>query len=67
MGYKQERKVVRFGGNSRAVVLPKGWLEFYGLDRGDKITVLGDSILVVCTQEDEQRARKVLGLMEKAK
>ena len=53
MGYKQKRRIVRFGAVSRGIVLPKGWLEFYNLQDGDHVTVLGDSVLVVSHPKDE--------------
>jgi antitoxin component of MazEF toxin-antitoxin module len=65
MGYKERRRIVRFGATSRAMVLPKGWLEFYDFKEGDGVTVLGDSVLVVCHPKDERKARRILGLMER--
>jgi antitoxin component of MazEF toxin-antitoxin module len=65
MGYKQDRRIVRFGAASSGIVLPKGWLEFYQLQHGDRVTVLGDSVLIVSTRADEAKARRLLELVEK--
>ena len=64
MGFKQRRRIVRFGAVSRGVVLPKGWMEFYNLRDGDNVTILGNSVLIVCHPGDEPKARKVLELLE---
>lgn len=66
MGYKQRRQIVRFGAVSRGTVLPKGWLKFYDFREGDHVTVLGDSVLVVCHPKDERKARSVLQLIEES-
>lgn len=65
MGYKQNRRIVRFGAASRGIVLPKGWLEFYQLRHGDSITLLGNSVLIISTKEDEAKAMRLLELAEK--
>lgn len=64
MGYKQSRRIVRFGAVSSGIVLPKGWLEFYQLEHGDSVTVLGDSILMISTKQTEAKARKLLEAIE---
>ena len=66
MGYKQSRRIVRFGATSRGIVLPKGWLEFYELQHGDSVTLLGDSILIISTRGDEAKAKRLLELAEKS-
>jgi|GEM_PF-5482013 len=65
MGYKQRRKIVRFGSVSRGIVLPKGWLEFNDFQDGDRVTVIGDSVLIISHPNDELKARKVLELLER--
>lgn len=65
MGYKQRRRIVRFGSVSRGIVLPKGWIEFNDFQDGDCVTVLGDSVLIVSHPKDELRAHKVLELIER--
>ena len=64
MGYKQNRRIVRFGATSSGIVLPKGWLEFYQLEHRDSVTLLGDSILIIAIREDEERARSLLKMAE---
>jgi bifunctional DNA-binding transcriptional regulator/antitoxin component of YhaV-PrlF toxin-antitoxin module len=64
MAYKQKRKIVRLGATSRAITLPKGWLDFYELDQGDPIVLIGDSILIVCHPRDEEKARSMIASME---
>lgn len=65
MGYKQRRKIVRFGSVSRGIVLPKGWLEFNDFQDGDRVTVIGDSVLIISHPNDKLKARKVLELLER--
>lgn len=65
MGYKQRRRIVRFGAVSRGIVLPKGWIEFNDFQDGDHVTVLGDSVLIVSHPKDELTARRVLELIER--
>ena len=64
MGYKQKRKIVRFGAVSRGIVLPKAWIDFYDLRDGDQVVVLGNSVLIVSQLKDERRAFKALELLE---
>ena len=66
MGYKQMRRIVRFGNVSRGIVLPKGWIDFYGLRDGDHVMLLGDSVLILSHPKDELKARKALELLESA-
>ena len=67
MGYKQNRRIVKFGAVSKGIVLPKGWTEFYGLQCGDGIVILGDSVLVIAaSKKEEEKARRVLELIERA-
>jgi hypothetical protein len=62
MAYKQKRKVIKLGAISRGIVLPKGWLDFYEFAQGSYVTLLGNSILVVCHPKDEKKARRILAL-----
>ena len=64
MAYKQKRRVVRFGAASCGITLPKGWLEFYEFQPGSPLVILGDSILVIAHPKDEERARRMLHLLE---
>ncbi|MBA7666658.1 hypothetical protein ES703_74739 [subsurface metagenome] len=64
MAYKQNRRIVRFGAASCGITLPKGWLEFYEFQPGSPVVIIGDSILVIAHPGDEERARRVLHLLE---
>jgi bifunctional DNA-binding transcriptional regulator/antitoxin component of YhaV-PrlF toxin-antitoxin module len=65
MPYKHKRRIVRFGASSCGVVLPKGWVEFYGLQKGDRMVIFGDSVLIVARPEDEKRAQEAIRILEK--
>jgi antitoxin component of MazEF toxin-antitoxin module len=67
MPYLQNRKLLPLGKTSKAITLPKGWVKFYNLADGDRIMVLGDTILVVCHPKDEKKARKLLDVFENEK
>lgn len=67
MAYKQRRRIVRFGASSRGLVLPKGWVEFYELKQGDRVVILGNSMLVIARLEDEGRAQEFVRILEKGK
>ena len=50
MGLETERKLFESGGRrprAIAITLPKGWLRYWGLRKGQKVVVLCNSIIVV--------------------
>jgi len=65
MGYKEKRKVIRMGQSSRGIVLPKAWLDYQGEQKVKELSILGDSILVISTRDDEEKARELMELYEK--
>lgn len=62
MGFKILRKPFHIG-KSQAVTLPVGWCQFYG-KRIDKVTILGNSLLVIAPEGLEDRAQKLVEVME---
>ena len=60
MGFKQKKKIVRFGNTSEGIVLPKGWLDYYGIHRGDEVVLLGSSMLVIAPAHLEAKARELV-------
>lgn len=42
MGHIKVSKLIAIGNTSLAVILPKTWLEFYGLTKGDKIQLISN-------------------------
>ena len=66
MGYREKRKLIKVGESSKAVVLPKPWLDYHG-DAAEVLTLLGDSILIVAPLGFEERAEKILKQFENGK
>ena len=60
MAVKAKRTLISLGGRSRLITLPCVWVDFYGMQKGDAVLVLGNSILVICRPEDEAEARRLL-------
>lgn len=67
MAFKQKRKVVRYGNSSEGVVLPKEWLDYYGIGRGDEVILLGNSMLIIAPKHLEARARDMIEQSEGTK
>jgi len=64
LGYKEQRKPIKVGKTSRAVILPKPWLDYHG-DKANVLTLLGDAILILAPQGYEQKAQELLECSEK--
>ena len=64
MGYKEIRKLIRIGKISKAVILPKPWLDFHGDEATAELTLLGDAILIIAPKGLEDKARKLLKISE---
>jgi len=47
MPHKQYRKIIKVGNTSFAVILPKSWIKFYGLDKKGKVEVVSNSDVVI--------------------
>lgn len=46
MGVKENRSLIRLC-NTLVVTLPKGWTEFWGMEKGDKVQTMYNSIFVI--------------------
>jgi bifunctional DNA-binding transcriptional regulator/antitoxin component of YhaV-PrlF toxin-antitoxin module len=66
MGYKQRRRIINLR-TSKGITLPKGWLDYHGLEAHDELTILGDRVIVVTRPEDEGEAQRILEALEKKK
>lgn len=64
MAYKHKRKLVKVGKTSKAVILPKPWLDYHG-EAAEFLTLFGDKILIIAAQGDEEKARWLSDLAEK--
>ena len=62
MGIRIQRTTYKLG-SSRAVTLPSAWCEFYG-KRIDRVTILGNTLLVIAPQGLEEQAAKLIEKME---
>jgi len=43
----EERTVLRVGGSSLMVTLPKGWLRYMGIKAGDKVEVITNGEIII--------------------
>ena len=59
MGYKVKRRTIKVGESSRAVILPKPWLDYHG-ENAEYLTLLGDAILIIAPNGYEEKAQKML-------
>ena len=62
MGIKLYRTTYKLG-SSRAVTLPLAWCEYYG-KRADKVTILGNSLLVIAPEGLENAAQALIEQFE---
>ena len=63
MGYREKRRAIRVGKSSRAVILPKPWLDYHG-DKVDELTLLGDAVLIIAPRGYEDKAQRMLEAAE---
>jgi len=63
MAYKQQRPTIKVGKTSRAVILPKPWLDYHG-QKANVLTILGDAILILAPQGYEKKAQRLLEASE---
>ena len=47
MPHKNIRKLVRIGEGSLAVIIPRAWLRFYGLEYGDSVEVISNGKIII--------------------
>ena len=40
----EHRTILAFGRDGYCVLLPKSWMEYYGLKKGDKVDVITDGL-----------------------
>ena len=64
MAYKQKRKPIKVGKSSKAVILPKPWLDYHGED-AESLTLFGDAILIVAPRGQEDKARRLIEASER--
>ena len=68
MPVQDTRSIIEVGGKRRslALTLPNGWVKFWDLEKGLKVTVFYDSVLIVVPpnhpkmREIEEEIRKIL-------
>jgi bifunctional DNA-binding transcriptional regulator/antitoxin component of YhaV-PrlF toxin-antitoxin module len=56
MPHEENRKIIKAGETSFAVILPKSWLRFYGLKNGDLVKVVSDGVVTIepLAQKDKE-------------
>lgn len=64
MGSINRRKTFKIG-HSKAVTLPKSWIDYHGEEATQELTLLGDAILIVAPKGLEEKAKKILSDLEK--
>jgi antitoxin component of MazEF toxin-antitoxin module len=47
MPHKTNRKIIRIGNTSLAVILPASWLRYYNLSYGDNVEVISDGMIKI--------------------
>jgi len=59
-----EHTINKTGGDSLAVVLPKSWCKFKDLKSGDKVSIIGNGILIILppgtSDEEKAKVKKIL-------
>lgn len=60
MAFKQVRKIIRYGKSSNGIVLPKEWLDYYNLVKGNELLILGNQVLVIAPKHLEEKARRII-------
>ena len=65
MGIKLQRHTYRLGA-SRVVTLPLAWCNFYG-DKVRKVTILGNSVLLIAPEGLEAEAERLMKEVENMK
>lgn len=62
MASETTRKLQAVGGGKKSlnITLPKDWIEFWGLKKGDKTAVLYNGCVVVVPEKEKERIKKKL-------
>ena len=59
MAFKVTRKPSRDTNGKRSLALPKAWCDYFG-ERIDRVTVVGQNVLIIAPQGLEERALKLI-------
>ena len=52
MPHKENRKIIRVGDSSFAVILPRAWIRYYDLKYGDSVEVISNGSIEIKPQEN---------------
>lgn len=63
MGSKNKRKTFKIG-QSRAITLPKSWLDFHGEEATEELTLMGDAILMIAPKGLEEKAKRAIEMLD---
>jgi len=63
MAYKQRRPTIKVGKTSRAIILPKPWLDYHG-EKAEFLTLVGDAVLILAPKGYEKKAQELLEASE---
>ncbi len=63
MAYKQRRPTIKVGKTSRAIILPKPWLDYHG-GKAEFLTLIGDAVLILAPKGYEKKAQELLEASE---
>jgi len=58
MPHKEIRKIIRVGKTSYAVILPKTWLEYFGLDNRNRVQVISNDKVVIQLLDTKDKQKK---------
>lgn len=53
------RKLIRFGKGGFAITLPKGWVNYYKLEAGDRLIVIADGELQIRPEKERRKENDV--------
>ena len=56
MPMKQKRRIIQLG-RSRVIALPKGWLEYRDLKKGDEVEIVIDEELTIRPAKKQRKSR----------
>ena len=45
--HKNLRKIIKIGECSHGIIIPKGWLRYYELKKGDRLEVITDGEIII--------------------
>ena len=58
MPHIEDRKIIRVGTTSYAVILPKSWLRYYGLSDKDHVQVISNSVVTIKPKGIEKEVKQ---------